>query len=123
VSLENGILTLAYPRVTSAMTLTTVFMNDTVEWFTNVPSCNAFKITSCKDKSCGQLTTSSDEFRLEENPTDKNTSTDTIEPNLEYEYGLSTASQLSVYLKAETQSLNAVPVNKTLLVKVQICDD
>ena len=36
MSLDTGILTLVYPKVTSAMSLSTVSLNGTVEWFSDI---------------------------------------------------------------------------------------
>jgi hypothetical protein len=63
-SLATDTLTLVYPATASAMTLTTVSLNGTVEWFSNIAACADNKITSYTDLACTLLTTSSDQIRL-----------------------------------------------------------
>jgi hypothetical protein len=118
MSLATDTLTLVYPVVTSAKTWITVSLNGTVEWISNVNECGAYVITSCTDSACNSLTTSSDQLRLKTNPT-----TLAVDVNIKFEYGAGVPSSLIVYLKAETQSLGATPLSKTLEVKVELCDD
>jgi hypothetical protein len=46
-----------------------------------------------------------------------------MDNNIDFEYGAGVPSSLTVYLKAETESLGATPFTNILGVKVELCDD
>ena len=83
MSLATDTLILVYPTLASSMTSTTVSLNGTVEWFSNVAGCGAFKITSYSDLACTSLTSASEPIRLETNPTTK----DVTNNNIVFNYG------------------------------------
>jgi hypothetical protein len=64
LSFATDTLTLVYPRVTSVITVITVSLNGTIEWVSNIASCDAHKITSYSDSGGTSLTTTSDQIRL-----------------------------------------------------------
>lgn len=102
----ENVLELVYPKTNETAVDIELKLNELVSWASNIDKCGLYKLTSCKDKDCAQLTASSDSVSLIANPTLEN-STQQIYPILNFKYGAGQPWPMSIYLMGNTESLNS----------------
>ena len=111
-------LEFTYPRVSEPVLTKTILLDQIGGWSSDVLNCGAYQITSCKDIGCNVTTAASDQVGLQSNPTHEG-----YAPVLQFEYGQGIVWPAYVYLTAQTQSFGSNPIEKTLLVKFDHCND